>query len=175
VDPSGHKPQFEERDGGGTANPNAHSVYDNPAINTIELLTPVGSFVALQDPNSSYLDKALAIVGFIPAVKIEKEIGAYLLSKGGLKLDLQFFASAGNNNKITNLVNGIKSWLGPEAKLVINKSGDIVLLSKDGKRRERFDINNPSPHQSPHGHVEELVNGKWKKSGQLYPKDVPHK
>ena len=40
-------------------------------------------------------------------------------------------------------------------------------------RRVRFDINRPAPHTSPHAHVEELVDGKWRKSGPIYPTDVP--
>jgi len=49
-----------------------------------------------------------------------------------------------------------------------------VLISRDGTRRVRFDINNPSPHANAHGHVEVLVNGKWVKSGPIYTTDVPH-
>lgn len=37
-------------------------------------------------------------------------------------------------------------------------AGDKIFLSADKCRRIRFDINRPFPHQSPHAHVEELVN-----------------
>jgi len=47
---------------------------------------------------------------------------------------------------------------------ITNKSGDKVFISSDGTRRIRFDINNTSPHNNPHGHVEEFINGKWVKS-----------
>lgn len=47
-----------------------------------------------------------------------------------------------------------------------------MFINKAGTRRVRFDIKNPSPHQSPHSHVEELINGKWQKSGPIYPTDV---
>jgi RHS repeat-associated protein len=80
--------------------------------------------------------------------------------------------SVKKNKKIQNLTTGIKEWLGDGAKLIKNKNGDTVMLSKDGTKRIRFDINNPSPHENPHGHVEILQNGKWVKSGPIYPNDV---
>ena len=92
------------------------------------------------------------------------------------KIDLQMFAKgAGKSpNKVTDLAKDVKDWLGKDAKVITNKNGDKVFISSDGTRRIRFDINNTSPHNNPHGHVEQLVNGKWVKSGPLYPKDVPH-
>ena len=77
-------------------------------------------------------------------------------------------------NKVDDLAKNIKDWLGKDAKVITNKSGDKVFISSDGTRRIRFDINNTSPHNNPHGHVEEFINGKWVKSGPLYPVDVPH-
>lgn len=68
----------------------------------------------------------------------------------------------------------IKKWLGDEAKLIRNKDGDLVLVSKDGSRRVQFHMENPSPHNNPHAHVDQKINEKWQKSGQIYPKDVPH-
>ena len=77
-------------------------------------------------------------------------------------------------NKVTDLAKDIKDWLGKDARVITNKNGDKVFMSGDGTKRIRFDINNTSPHNNPHGHVEELVNGKWVKSGPIYPTDVPH-
>jgi RHS repeat-associated protein len=70
-------------------------------------------------------------------------------------------------------LDAIKEWLGPGARTVRNKNGDLVAISQDGARRVRFDINHPYPHQSPHSHVEWLENGQWVKPGQIYPPDVP--
>ena len=82
---------------------------------------------------------------------------------------------AGNvPNKVTDLAKNMKDWLGKDARVITNKNGDKVFMSGDGTKRIRFDINNPSPHNNPHGHVEELVNGKWVKSGPIYPTDIPH-
>ncbi len=76
-------------------------------------------------------------------------------------------------NKVSDLAKDMKSWLGEDAKVITNKAGDKIFLSKDGTKRIRFDINKPHPHNSPHGHIEELKNGEWVGNGQLYPKDVP--
>jgi RHS repeat-associated protein len=76
-------------------------------------------------------------------------------------------------NKVDDLASNIKKWIGNDGRVITNKNGDKVFLSSDGTKRVRYDINNPSPHNSPHGHVEELINGKWQKSGPLYPTDVP--
>jgi hypothetical protein len=79
------------------------------------------------------------------------------------------------SNKIESLSNKIQGWLGSNSRLIRNKAGDLIFLSADGIRRVRFDINNPKPHASPHGHVEEFLNGIWQKSGPIYPNDVPHR
>lgn len=78
------------------------------------------------------------------------------------------------SNKVTDLAKDMKDWLGKDARVITNKNGDKVFMSGDGTKRIRFDINNTSPHNNPHGHVEELANGKWVKSGPIYPTDVPH-
>jgi hypothetical protein len=69
----------------------------------------------------------------------------------------------------------VTKFLGKDARVITNQAGDRVFLSKDGLRRVRLDINNPSPHANPHMHVEVNVNGKWVKSGPLYPSDVTPK
>ena len=66
-----------------------------------------------------------------------------------------------------------QSWLDKNYEVITNKAGDKIFISKDGARRIRFDLNNPSPHKNPHAHVEELINGKWTKSGPVYTKNVP--
>lgn len=74
---------------------------------------------------------------------------------------------------VEETANMIKGWLGDDYIMFTNDSGDKVFLSADGTRRVRFDLNKPAPHNNPHAHVEELVNGKWVKSGPIYPVDVP--
>ncbi len=75
--------------------------------------------------------------------------------------------------KVGEAANAIERCLGPNAKGITNKAGDTVHVSEDGLRRIRFDLNKPHPHESPHSHVEEFINGKWEKSGPIYPTDVP--
>ncbi len=78
-----------------------------------------------------------------------------------------------NKTETPDPENPAKEWLGPDSKVITNPAGDKVFLSKDGTRRVRFDINNPSPHKNPHMHAEELIDGKWVKSGPIYPQGVP--
>ncbi|MCL1999440.1 MAG: hypothetical protein FWG65_11815 [Turicibacter sp.] len=85
---------------------------------------------------------------------------------------------ASSNPKISKILTHMEDWLGAEARLIRNKYGDKIILSKDGLRRVRFDINRPKPHNNQHMHVEHLVGSKWKavdpNKKQLYPYDVPH-
>ena len=69
--------------------------------------------------------------------------------------------------------NEAKQFLGQDAKVITNKSGDKVFLSNDGMRRIHFDINNPNPHFSPHANVEYKIGDKWVKSGPIFTYDVP--
>ena len=81
-------------------------------------------------------------------------------------------------NRIDELAEEIKGWLGEGAKIIVNKSGDRIIMSADGLTKVRFDINNPAPHKNPHVHFEQLINGKWRpvnpSTPRIYPKDVPH-
>jgi RHS repeat-associated protein len=78
-----------------------------------------------------------------------------------------------DGDKIEGAIQGIEDYIG-DGKIIRNDNGDLVIVSSDGQRRVRIDIKNPHPHKNPHGHVEEKINGKWDKSGPIYPKDVPH-
>ena len=81
----------------------------------------------------------------------------------------------GGRESLKKTVDQAKDFLGEDAKVITNKSGDKVFISQDGTRRIRFDINNPSPHQYAHAHIE-IKTGKsgWSKSGPIWPKDLPH-
>lgn len=70
------------------------------------------------------------------------------------------------------LAKEVAEWLGKDARVIVNKSGDVVFLSADGTRRLRFDFHRTAPQQSPHAHLEELMGGQWVKSGPIYPADV---
>ncbi len=97
------------------------------------------------------------------------EVAERYVAKRGVQLSKQ-----SSSNKISQLEGNISEWLGKEAKMIKNKTGDTVFLSKNGTKKVRFDFNHPAPHSNPHGHIEEFFNGKWNKSGPIYPTDVPH-
>ena len=68
----------------------------------------------------------------------------------------------------------IYKYLGKGAKIGKNKSGDIILQSKDGLREIRFDFKNTYPHKDPHIHVIEYMIWKNKKkivaNERIFPK-----
>jgi len=79
---------------------------------------------------------------------------------------------------VNELAREIRNWLGDGTQVIRNRSGDTIFLSQDGLRKVRFDINNPSPHNSPHVHFEQMRNGRWRpvnpSHAQIFPIDVPH-
>jgi hypothetical protein len=85
-----------------------------------------------------------------------------------------FFAEIGHTSNVQQLADLINQWLGNGTKMIKNKAGDPVFLSKDGLKRIRYDFQRPKPHNNPHMHVDEFIRGDWEKSGQIYPIDVPH-
>lgn len=66
-----------------------------------------------------------------------------------------------------------REWLGPGGRAITNDAGDKIFLSENGLRRIRVDINRPYPHEFGHAHLEEFIDGKWVRSGPIYPYDVP--
>ena len=77
--------------------------------------------------------------------------------------------------EVVQIEKQISGWLGDGTRLIKNKAGDSVFISKDGLRKVRFDFNRPAPHESPHLHLEHLVNGEWQEISRVYPINVPHK
>jgi hypothetical protein len=106
-------------------------------------------------------------VGMNPSVVAEG-----LLHAKNLALSIQ--SPLSGNSKISTAVQSISDWLGQDVQVKTNKNGNKIFLSATGDKKVRFDLNFPNPHNNPHGHIEELLNGKWKKSGPVFPSDVPH-
>lgn len=79
--------------------------------------------------------------------------------------------SIGNLNALESR---LSEWLGSGTRFIRNEAGDPVFLSKDGLRCVRFDFNHTYPHTNPHAHAEVKIDGKWVKSGPIYPTDIPH-
>lgn len=102
--------------------------------------------------------------------------GGLKLTKSGLVLRAGAkSAPRAASTVVDDAVRMADDWLGPNVRVITNRAGDKVFLSDDGLRRIRFDIKSPAPHSSLHAHVEELVNGRWVKSGPIFPRDVPQR
>jgi hypothetical protein len=122
------------------------------------------------------MNPAFATVGSYAMAKETKAIeGAGVivseLKSGSRAASLE---SSAKVTKVVQLEKKVSEWLGEGAKFIRNEAGDSVFLSKDGLRCVRFDFNRTKPHNNLHAHVEIKVGGKWVKSGQIYPTDVPH-
>jgi hypothetical protein len=91
----------------------------------------------------------------------------------GARIVMGTAAAKEGTTLVDDVARHAKEWLGKDYKVIINKAGDDVFMSKDRLRKIRFDIRNPTPHKNPHVHLEQLINGKWK-GVRIYPKDVPH-
>ncbi len=68
--------------------------------------------------------------------------------------------AARSSGKLPKISNQLKNWLGKEYRVITNKAGDTVLLSKDGLRKMRWNVKNPHGYD-PHMHLEVLKNGEW--------------
>jgi RHS repeat-associated protein len=68
----------------------------------------------------------------------------------------------------------VQEWLGKTGRIITKESGNKIFMNADETKKLRFDLKDPHPHQNPHVHVEEKIDGTWKKSGPIYPSDVPH-
>ena len=111
---------------------------------------------------------AVAFVPVIGAIKYGDEVGTVV------KHADEIIDGASTTVKNASMISDdVIEWLGKDAKMITNSNGDKVFISADGKRRIRFDIKHPAQHQNPHSHVEEFIDGEWKKSGPIFPIDTP--
>ncbi len=74
-----------------------------------------------------------------------------------------------NTSKFTkneqNAIEAIEKFLGDDIQHIKNSSGDHIMRSIDDAglvKKVRFDTNNPTPHDFPHGHVERFKKVKSK-------------
>jgi len=132
---------------------------------------PDWKYVAMTDNIfSGNIGGALSELGKMWKESLQDPFFYYSIAASVLVVGNSFFT----DNKVSELAVHMKEWIGKDPKVIINSSKDMIILSKDNKRRIRFDINNTSPHQNPHVHLEYNTNGKWK-SERYYPKDVEQK
>jgi len=125
----------------------------------------VDDYKTITDDKSSVGEKILA------GLSIASE--ALPISAGDVKSVASFAMRHGDEavggSRVAEAAKAIRDWLGDGARIIKNKDGDMVIINRGETRRVRFDINNPYPHQEPHGHAEEFIAGKWRKSGPVYP------
>ena len=80
---------------------------------------------------------------------------------------------ANASSSVQETAKSVKQWLGKGSRMIINDNGDLVLMSKDGLRKMRFDVKNPHGYP-PHMHLEVFKNGGWRNAipgtHHLYPK-----
>ncbi len=78
--------------------------------------------------------------------------------------------------KIDKAIDFIETFVGKGAKALKNKSGDLMIQSKDGLKEVRIDLKNPAPHKNPHTHIVEYQQSGYKKKKmrdeRIYPSDV---
>ena len=79
--------------------------------------------------------------------QVEQQVAQDVVGKG-----------AKRGTKVLKASKQAKKWLGKGSRVIINRSGDKIFMSKDGLRKMRFDINNPHGY-APHVQLEILKNG----------------
>lgn len=88
-------------------------------------------------------------------------------------INVEATAAKDGGELVDNVAKQAKNWLGKDYKVITNKAGDQIFMSKDGLRKIRFDIKN-THGDKPHIHLEEFVNGKWQDAvlgtHRIYPK-----
>jgi RHS repeat-associated protein len=89
------------------------------------------------------------------------------------KIKGKFTKGGKNVDKIGNVTEKVEKYLGKDYRVITNRKGDKIFLSKDGTRRIRFDMK--STHgDRPHVHLEEKIGGKWRDATnkhRIYPKE----
>jgi RHS repeat-associated protein len=114
--------------------------------------------------------------GWITKLKyVKSAVDLFRLRRGGMAAKAGVEVVEQVAGKVDDAASAAKSWLGEEAKVVTNKAGDNIFMSKDGLRKVRFDVKNPHGDM-PHVHLEEFVNGKWVDAipgtHRIYPKPL---
>jgi RHS repeat-associated protein len=65
-------------------------------------------------------------------------------------------------NKFDFMADDLIEWIGKDGRVFRNQKNDLIMLSNDGKRKVRFEVDNPGP-DGPHMHIEHLnEHGNWK-------------
>ncbi len=161
--------------------PNFYTYVSNNPMNRID---PRGEAIQLLTPDT-YVD--LSFIAYdlfqlaIDGRKNREEnifalgadvAGALTPGVTGLGLGVRAAKSA---DRINDAVKRAEDFLGKNPRVITNQHGDKIFLSEDGTKRMQFHINKTHPHESPHVHMDEKINGDWVKSGPIYPGGVPRR
>ena len=107
-------------------------------------------------------EAALAELGPAAVVVASAAAGGYALHKATEGDEAAEVGDSAASGEVAGPSNPIEDLLGDGATVKSNKHGDKVFVSKDGKTKVRFDINE-SHGDDPHMHVEkQSATGKWK-------------
>lgn len=85
-------------------------------------------------------DLGFAVVQIVEGTLFSKGVGLAGKSLGTVTKIGRVAKTGGN--LIDDVAKQAKSWLGRDYKVVTNKAGDNIFMSKDGLRKMRFDIKN---------------------------------
>ena len=83
----------------------------------------------------------------------------------------KFFAGEEPSERVRGTAEQIELWLGDGTQIKHNRAGDSIFLSKDDRRRVRFDLKNPHG-DAPHMHIEHKPGKRWKDATdehRIYP------
>ncbi|MCP5362253.1 MAG: hypothetical protein H6908_06455 [Hyphomicrobiales bacterium] len=105
------------------------------------------------------VETAITVLSLIPAVRVAKlaHTAWQFWSRGGKVV---------TNPKFRHAIQSIEHYFGGKPERVFrNPSGDLIMMK--GKKKIRFDIQNPHPHKEPHFHLQKQTNsGKWRNVGK---------
>jgi RHS repeat-associated protein len=74
-------------------------------------------------------------------------------------------------NYLDDVADDIGDWLGDNPTAIINQHDDLIVVSGNGMRRFRIDLNHPAPHENPHMHLDWLEDDTWH-TKRIWPLDV---
>ncbi len=122
----------------------------------------------LQDPSAWNALKMSGSEALSQWTDPEKLVLAATIYAGGVRMPTRTAAGS-----VDDVATQARNWLGKDYRVITNRAGDNIFMSKDGLRKMRFDIRN-SGGDAPHVHLEQFSNGRWRDAipgtHRIYPK-----
>ena len=152
------------------------NLYNYLKNNPFKYFDSEGEIAIVLIPVAKVVVDIIALAVIAVTVKWEGDTIVHKINETQTKTEPKEKERDRKENKIKKAQEKIEEWLGDDIEVITNSSGDKIFISEDGKRKIRFDIERPYPHENPHSHVEELINDSWNDLGrQIYPVDLPQK